>query len=151
MPTYICDGPMMARDRTSGRGLRRCGLKGEPEAPPNEEVAGPALPTAQHEGLRAYEFHIDSKVAHLSACRRVEPAQELAQTVAVRDDVHRRPVDWRLVVDRVRGGEERKHGILGYAGSILVDKVGPIVGLQGEREIVPGPLSRRTCMESFEY
>ena len=50
-------------------------------------------------------------------------------------------------MDRVRGGEEREHGILGYAGSILVDKVGPVVGLQGEREIVPGPLSRRTCIE----
>ena len=64
----------MARDRTSGRGLRGCGLKGEPEAPPGGDVAGLALPTTQHDGLRAYEFHIDSKVAHLPAFRRVEPA-----------------------------------------------------------------------------
>src|SRR6266851_5504108 len=113
MSTHVCNGPMMARDRTSRRSARRCGLKGEPECSPGGRVAGTALPATQHDSLRPHELHVDPEVAYLLAFRRVEPAQELAQAVAVRDDVHSRPIDRRLlVVYRICGGEERQHRIL---------------------------------------
>jgi hypothetical protein len=138
----------MARVRTSRRGARRCGLKAEPEIPRAGGIVGPALPTAQHDRLGADKLYVDPEVALLPAFRRVEPTQELAQTVAVREDVHRRPVDWGLlVVDRVCGGEEWKQWILGHAGPVLIDKVGAVIGPQGKREIVPDPHRWRTYVK----
>ena len=136
----------MAGDRTSRRCARHRGLKAEPIAPPIGRLALAALPPVQHEGLGADEFDVDPKVAHLLALRRAEPAHELAQAVAVRDDVHGRPVDRRLLaVDRVCRCEEGEHWVIGHAGRVLVHEIRAIVGLQGERDIAPGPDGRRTC------
>ena len=139
---------MMARERTSRRCARRRGLKGETKAPSAGWLSHTILPTAQHDGLRANELDIDPKVANLPTFRRIEPAQELAQTITVRDDVHSGPVDRRLLVMyRVCGGEERKHRISGHTGRILVDKIGAVVGLEDERDVLASPHSRRTCVE----
>ena len=138
----------MVRDGTSRRSATHCGLKGEPKVPPARQFTGPIIPTAQNDGLRADEFHIDPKVAHLLASGRVEPAQELAQAVAVRDDVHSWPVDrCLLVMDHVRGSEEWKKRIWGHTGPILVEKVVALV-LHDERELAPSPHARRTCIQS---
>ena len=151
MATHVCYSPMMARARTPRRGARRCGLKGEPIALPGRRLAGAALPTVQDERLRANEFHVDPEIAHIPARRRVEPAQELAQAVAVRDDVHRRPVDRGLlvIIYCICSGEEGKHRILGHPGPVLVHKVGAAIGLQGEWDTTPGPYSWRTCISGI--
>ena len=49
-------------------------------------------PSGIARGLGPDKLDIDREVAHLSAWRWVKPAQELAQAVAVRDDVHSRQV-----------------------------------------------------------
>ncbi len=145
---HICDCPMMTRGRTARRGARRRVLKTEPIRATGGRLARAALPAAQHKGLGPHELDVDPEVAHLSARRRVEPAQELAQAVAVRDDVDRRPVDGRCrrlgAVYRVRGGEEGKHRILGQPCAVLVDKNGAVVGLQREWDGMPCPYGRRT-------
>jgi hypothetical protein len=53
--------------------------------------------------------------------------QELAQVVAVHDDVQHWPVDWGLVVDHVCCGEKWRPGILEHMFPILVDEVGAVV------------------------
>src|SRR6266699_5329455 len=98
MVTHVCNRPMMARARTSRRSARRCSLKGKPKGLPARWLASAALPTVQHDRLGPNEFHVDPKIAYFPALRRVKPAQELAQAVAVRDDVHGRPVDRGLLV-----------------------------------------------------
>ena len=130
---------MMTRDWTSRRWARRRGLKAETKAPSGGWLARSAIPTAQDDSLRANELDIDPKVADLFAFRRTEPAQELAQTVTVRDDVYSRPVDrWRLLVMyRICGGEERKQRTSGHTGHSLV-----VVGLKGERDVSASPHSR---------
>ena len=149
MTTHVCDGPVMTRDWTSRRCARRRGLKGEAKAPSIGWLSHSVLPTAQHDGLRANELDIDPEIADVPAFRRIEPAQELAQTVTVRDDVHGGPVDRRrfLVVYRVCGGEERKHRISRHTGRILVHKIGAVVRLKCERDVLASPQSRRTCEE----
>jgi hypothetical protein len=150
MVTHVCDCPMMTRAWTSRR-CARCGsLKGETKAPSGgwRLVSRSALPTTEDDRLRANELDIDPKVTDLLAFRRTEPAQKLTQTVTVRDDVHSGPVDRRrlLVMYRICGGEEGKQRISRHAGRILVDKVGAVVGLKGERDILASPQSRRTCV-----
>jgi hypothetical protein len=141
----------MTRGRTTRRGTRRRFLKAEPIGAASGRLARAALPAAQHEGLGPHELDVDPKVAHLSVWGRVEPAQELAQTVAVRDDVDRRPVDGRcrrrrlVAVYLVRGCEEGKHRILGQPCGVLVDKNSAIVGPQSEWDGTPRPYGWRTC------
>lgn len=145
--TYVCDGPMMARGRATRRSTRRCSLKSEPIALPVRRLASAALPTGEHERLGPNEFHVDPKIAYFPAFRRVKPAQDLAQAITVRDDVHGRPVDrWHLaiVMHRVRGGEEGVQGVLGHTCPILVYEIGAAVGLQSEWDLAPGPHSWRT-------
>ena len=134
----------MTRAWTSRR-CARCGsLKGETKAPSGGWLARSAVPTAQDDSLRANELDVDPKVTDLLAFRRAQPAQELTQTVTVRDDVHSGPVDRRrlLVMYRICGGEERKQRISRHTGRILVDKVGAVVGLKGERDVSASPQSR---------
>jgi hypothetical protein len=50
-------------------------------------------------------------------------------------------------VYRVCGGEERKHRISRHTGRILVHKIGAIVRLKCERDVLASPQSRRTCEE----
>ena len=119
MMAHICDCPMMARARTTRRGTRRRVLKAESIGPASGRLARAALPAAQHEGLGPHELDLNPEVAYFFAWRRVEPAQELAQAIAVRDDVDRRPVDGRcrrccfMAVYLVCGDKEGKHRILG--------------------------------------
>jgi hypothetical protein len=123
MVTHVCDGPMMARARTSRLSARRCGLEGKSKAPPDRWLTSAALPTGQHDRPVPNKFHVDPEIAYFPALRRVKPAQELMQAVSVRDDVHRRPVDRRLlvvVIYRVCGGKEGKQGVLGHSCPVLV-------------------------------
>jgi hypothetical protein len=68
--------------------------------------------------------------------------------MAVSDDGHRQPVDWRLfvVMYRVCGNEEGQHYVLGHISPVPVNKSGVGVGLQGKWKPVPGPHSWRTWM-----
>jgi hypothetical protein len=135
---------MMARARTSRRSARRCGLEGKPISLPGRWLASAALPTGHHDRLGPDEFHVDRKIAYLPTLRRVKPVQELAQAVTVRDDVHGRPVDRRLVdvvMYRVCGGKEGQEGVLRHTCPILVYEMGAELGLHGERDLTPNPHS----------
>ena len=145
MVTYVCDCTMMARTRASRRSARRCGLKGKPIALHGGWFTCAALPTCQHDRLGPNELHVDPKIAYFPALRRVKPAQELAQAVTVRDDVHGRPVDRRILavfVYRVCGGEEGKQGVLGHTCPVLVYEMVTLVGLQGEWDLAVDPHCR---------
>ena len=65
------------------------------------------------------ESHVDPKIAYFPALRRVKPAQELALAITVRDEIHGRPVDRRLLVVvmyRVCGGEEGHSDMRAHSG-----------------------------------
>ena len=133
---------MMARARTSGRSARGCGFKGKPIALPDRWLTSAALPTCQHDRIGPNEFHVDPKIADFPALRRVKPAQELAQAITVRDDVHGRPIDGRVlavVVYRVCGGEEGQQRVLGHTCPVLIYEMGALIGLQGEWDLPVGP------------
>ncbi len=140
---------MMSRSRTSWRSVRRCFLKGEPITFPGRWLASVAFATVEHDRFDTDKFYVDPKIAYFPALRRVEPTQELAQAVTVRDDIHIRPVDRRLlavVIYRICGREERKHGVLGHTRPVLVYEMGAVVGLQGEWDLASGPHSWRACV-----
>ena len=155
MGAYICDGPMVARGRTARRGTRRRPLKAKPKGTASRRLARAALPAAQHEGLGPHELDVNPEVAHLSAWRWVEPAQELAQAIAVRDNVDRRPVDGRYCCGRlravylVRSGEEGKEWILRQACGVLINKNGVVIGPQSEWDSTPRPYGRRTLNDDW--